>query len=196
MPSESKLLLWEYEPGVAELSERQQELYQDLAFLIERHESNQSLMEPNENPSKIVLPSTTEAPKESQNLPQHLHEQRQHLYKVLSDMENVKNRLQASDDFMMELLDTLKTVKDKTDALYGDCEDLVHVQQQLTNKADLLHTKMEPLLEYDRLAVQLNAPGFSVTTEGFLGLLDKLQTNTAYLAANPQFKEASLFKTR
>lgn len=197
MPNESKLFQWEYEPGIADLSQRQQELYQDLAFLIERqgHPSPEP-SEPraeNDHPEHVGH-DNAEIP--IMRIPAKLREERGRLGLLLCDLKSTENHLETADSNLVDLLSTLKTVTEKTDALYGDCEDLVHAQQQLTNTADLLHAKIEPLLEYDRIAVQLNAPGVKVTTEGFPSLLDKLQHSVAYLTANPSFKEFGLFKTR
>ncbi|OQV12824.1 Conserved oligomeric Golgi complex subunit 3 [Hypsibius exemplaris] len=195
MGETAKLFRWEHEPGVADLTERQQELYQDLAHLIE-NASHTSILDSEES---VPLEKSTQklpALHEKSALPAHLASELSRLNELQTRTETLREHLSAADGFLTDLSGTLVKVKSKTDALYGDCEDLVNKQHQLTIAADLLHTKMEPLLEFDRLAVQLNAPGVTVTSDAFLSLLDRLQINMAHLEANPGFKEVSLFKTR
>ncbi|XP_055347317.1 conserved oligomeric Golgi complex subunit 3-like [Paramacrobiotus metropolitanus] len=198
MSNDSRLLLWEYEPGVADLTERQQELYQDLAFLVEKAfaPSNSSDGEQDTPQSRSNVPDEKSASVILDQLSPQLRTERARLDHLLQNGKTIQSHLGDAQKELESLMGTLKTVQDKTDALYGDCEDLVSAQNQLVSKADALHARMEPLLDYDRLAVQLNAPAVNVGNEAFLEWLDKLQHNMDYVTANPDFKEAPLYRTR
>ncbi|OQV25902.1 hypothetical protein BV898_00045 [Hypsibius exemplaris] len=70
---------------------------------------------------------------------------------------NLEGRhLLVADRFLTDLSGVIVKMKNTTDAFCGDCKDNKRIQ--LTRAADLLHAKMEQLLEFDRLAVQLKAP--------------------------------------
>eukprot|EP00887_Chlorella_sp_A99_P004229 scaffold15.g4229.t1 len=100
-------------------------------------------------------------------------------------------------DEALALLGRLKdqhyTVAARTGALHGQCERLVSERERLMELADAIRSKLSYFDEVERVAAQFHAASVSPDSTDFLPLLKRLDDCIAYVAANPQYADASTY---
>lgn len=133
-----------------------------------------------------------------------MEEDEEQPYKVYCDQlhhytqqcQQVLDEVSAALDHLTDLQQQYVHVSTKTNALHEACEQSMNDQTQLVNKAEAISSKLSYFNELERINQKLSSPAFSVTSEGFVPLLSKLDECIAHIASNPNYKEYELFKTR
>lgn len=118
-----------------------------------------------------------------------LHHYQQQCQQVLDEVSAALNHLS-------DLQQQYVHVSTKTNALHEACEESMNDQTQLVNKAETISSKLSYFNELERINQKLSSPAFSVTGEGFVPLLTKLDECIIHITSNPSYKEYELFKTR
>ncbi|PIK55765.1 putative conserved oligomeric Golgi complex subunit 3 [Apostichopus japonicus] len=118
-----------------------------------------------------------------------LHHYRQQCQQVLDEVSSALNHLS-------DLQQQYVHVSTKTNALHEACEESMNDQTELVNKAETISSKLSYFNELERINQKLSSPAFSVTSEGFVPLLTKLDECIIHITSNPNYKEYELYKTR
>ncbi|KAF2359926.1 Conserved oligomeric Golgi complex subunit 3 [Trinorchestia longiramus] len=95
-----------------------------------------------------------------------------------------------------ELHSQYTSVSTRTTALHTDCEHLLAEQTALTNNAEEIHAKLWYFTQVDSISQKLTSPAFSVTSEGFIPLLAKIDQCIAYMKNNHNYRESSVYLVR
>ena len=76
----------------------------------------------------------------------------------------------------------------QTNALHKTCEKLLDEQWQLKAGVSDITSKLNYFNEYDKIMQKLNSPIFSVKSESFANLLQRLEECIDYLEENSHYK--------
>jgi hypothetical protein len=87
-------------------------------------------------------------------------------------------------------------VSQRTGALHSACQQLMEDQTKLVNLAESISSKLTYFTELDRIGTRLGSPAFSVTSDGFLHLLSRLDECISFTEQNLHYKESQVYLTR
>ncbi|XP_067948240.1 conserved oligomeric Golgi complex subunit 3-like [Watersipora subatra] len=97
----------------------------------------------------------------------------------------------------LELLNDLQGKHDfvstKTTSLHQSCEHLLEEQTDLMNVAEAIQNKLSYFNELDRINSKLGTSSLTVTSEGFIPMLTRIDECISYIQSNPRYKDSSVF---
>ncbi|KAA0201080.1 hypothetical protein HAZT_HAZT001031 [Hyalella azteca] len=103
------------------------------------------------------------------------------------------HQLNAALHHLDELHSQYTSVSTRTTALHTDCEHLLAEQTSLSNTAEDIQTKLWYFTQVESISQKLTSPAFTVTSEGFIPLLAKIDQCIAYMRNNPKYRESSIY---
>ncbi|KAG2457027.1 conserved oligomeric Golgi complex subunit 3 isoform X2 [Polypterus senegalus] len=84
-------------------------------------------------------------------------------------------------------------VSTKTGTLHEACEQLLKEQSELVDLAESIQQKLSYFNELESINTKLNSPTFSVSSEGFIPMLSKLDECIQYVSSHPNFKDYPVY---
>ncbi|KAL8852770.1 MAG: hypothetical protein Q9221_002400 [Calogaya cf. arnoldii] len=114
-----------------------------------------------------------------------------HLDSLLADTTNTL-------DLLTLLSDSFKSVEAQTTTFQKQCEGLTQEQKRLTDLADGITQNLKYYSFLEPVTRRLNAPGAGslVRSQEFSSMLARLDECLEYMAAHPQHREASTYRSR
>uniref|UniRef100_A0A6A7G0E7 Conserved oligomeric Golgi complex subunit 3 n=3 Tax=Hirondellea gigas TaxID=1518452 RepID=A0A6A7G0E7_9CRUS len=113
-----------------------------------------------------------------------------------TECQALLQQLDAALHHLSELQAQYTSVSTRTTALHTDCEHLLAEQTRLSNKAETIQAKLWYFTQVDSISLKLTSPVFSVTSEGFIPLLAKIDQCIAYMKNNAGCRESSVYLVR
>ncbi|KAL8915816.1 MAG: hypothetical protein Q9172_006641 [Xanthocarpia lactea] len=114
-----------------------------------------------------------------------------HLDSLLSDTTNTL-------DLLTSLSDSFKDVEAQTTTFQNQCDGLTQEQKRLTQLADGISHNLKYYSFLEPVTRRLNAPGAGslVRSQEFSSMLARLDECLEYMAAHPEHREASTYRSR